>query len=1096
MIAPILHLERRQLMLSTVQYVNPSPNLQKWELGSQLGAGFENKIFDLISKQLLGYFQQGIRIHQTPASGDGGKDIIIDSSGTPIPMFGMEIGKSDHQAFKVYVECKSSDNEKIRLEKVLGNVTRVKEDSIDFFILVTNTTITPYAYCKFEEELSLYNIRFILIDQHLLNLYLRNCGTVIGTPPPLEKPCMICTEYQVLSGMSDGRNTYEIFIVCRNYTETKKLCSFRLLTDRNWNAEDAKWSSVMEPLSGFSKKITVVRAYNDGISDLLFQLQAGDTECEIHIQTLHAKQMVVPPLVGAERKKCISYFVSELPQNKGLHLYYIWGETGIGKTRILQEIFKELDGTNIDIAFLRSGKKNFLQELERFLKKHGYLSEESTYHTLTEMLRACRHEYRRALLFIDDCHNAKDSLLDALQISIDYLAPVSIIVCGRTDQRAGSTKFYSFVQWTKENKEGFTLSPLTDEETRSLIRIMINKVPEFVLQKIRTSSQNNPLFIIQYIEYLLEANLATIINRNTVGILNVSTFNSKPYIPEGIHEIYTDRLNFLMSQAGGAALQAFLLTLSFMGGAMSMDDVVRFYDEDTSMLEDLISRNFVQIGENGEVRFVHESMFLFFRKRLFAQRKLKKQVAQILLNSKYFLFTKLGELDRGRIFLWDGKRKEARHCFEPSVQQLREIRNFSAVQIDISIYEYLFDILDLYKNDTSETELLKKIFLARIYIALHHYNPVIAVNECSRAIEMVETIKALNGSFGDIKRMLWEQKAHAQINSGYLADGEVILNELQSQWLVSPESWNNSTLFDMFDRLCAIYIKYNCWHLAYNYSRLSQRVADHEDDENLQVMVHRTRSKLYFYSDPQESKKCMLRAKEGSTKRINASNEVSLMIWEMTHDPKCPWGEVEEKAGKLLSLALSKNYPAIIIRLYMVLAVAALKMDERKGSFERTKDFISKGIDSSIQFGIPTYIWQFYNLAAILDMKAKMDCDSAYRSLETVYSLLAKQNLLYLGNLDLCYGNILALSNIGFFLRFNRFETDFYRKLSRLTYKDSLQECDFNCRKPACGYFCSDATEALRKQYVLASQQHLLFTKASPNYLLRDEETGYFIILS
>lgn len=1086
-------------MLSSVYYVVPSPNLEQWNLKESLGSEFEDKIFHLLSRQLQSYYKSGVKISQTPSSGDGGKDIIISSPGIPVPVCNLTIRAENANPFRIYIECKSSNREKIRFEKVIGNISRIKEDPVDVFILITNTTITPYAYSQFSNELASHGIAFKLIDQHILNLYLSLQGMKIGGQPVLQEPNELGIEYQIATGMEHGRDVYDIFLLCRNYTQMRKKSSIRLLTDRNWDINDPKYDFVLEPYDSCARKISVKRVLNNGIDDLLFQIATEQEETEVRIQIPDAEEIVTPPLVGKERWKCIDFFSNHLTTDKNFQLYYLWGEAGIGKTRILQEIFGQLDGRNYDIFFLRMGIKLLLPELNRFLKKHGYVTKNCSCSSLTDLLKKCRHEYRRVILFIDDSHNAEDQLFESLKALVGRDLPISVVICGRTDQSAGSAKFYSFVQWTIENQPGFILQPLSNDETRNLVRIMINKVPKFVLNKICSASRNNPLFIVQYIEYLLETKLAVLINRNTVGILNVSTFNAKPYIPKTIHDIYEDRLSFLLRQPNGQVLFNFLLVLSLVKEAFSREDVIQFLGEEDPSIDTLFYRKLVRTDENGTVCFFHESIFQFFKNKLFQDKKLHKRIAHLILSDKSFLLAKLSELELGRIHLWASQRKQSQKCFESAINQINSIENYSNISIDLEIYDYLYDMLSLYYRTKKAEEVIPKILAARIYIALHHFNPMIAVNECTKALHQLTASLAIKDT-SYIKSIILEQKAHALLNSGRLADGEEVLKELQSWWLVTPDQFNNLTLFDMFDRLCGLYIKYNCQALAYNYSCLSEKIASNINDPKVNIMVYRTRSKLYFYTNPSESQHCLLyvreMVKEALTRRVDVTNETSFLMWELVHNPSCQWDVIEKEAEKLLVECLQNNYPAVAIRLYMILAVTAYHAERSQTNFAQTNRYIQKGIDASIRFGIPTYIWQFYNLSAIVASRTKADCDTVLRIFQTVYAMLDKQNLLYLGNLDFCYGNLLAISNIGFFLRLNGFETDFYRKLSRLTYRDSSQSCDFNCKKPSCGYLCSTSTDFLQMQYARAAKKEILFTSATPEYLLRDDETGYFIVLS
>lgn len=111
---------------------------------------------------------------------------------------------------------------------------------------------------------------------------------------------------------------------------------------------------------------------------------------------------------------------------------------------------------------------------------------------------------------------------------------MTLIICGRTDFSVGDINYFSFVHWsrTENSKYCFDIEPHGDEETKSFIKVLIDGIPEYALNKLFNLSMKNPLFIVQYIEYLLDCNLVKLQNRNTVGIININQFHSKCFIPK------------------------------------------------------------------------------------------------------------------------------------------------------------------------------------------------------------------------------------------------------------------------------------------------------------------------------------------------------------------------------------------------------------------------------------------------------------------------------------------------------------------------------------------------------------------------------------
>jgi hypothetical protein len=112
-----------------------------WQLGDDLGFGFEEKIVNILTGQVRSYIESGARIFPTPRKGpDGGKDLIITSPVDLHAILGKDFYLEGRKEIKIYVECKSSDKTRIAREKILGNISRIKEEKPDYFLLVTNAS--------------------------------------------------------------------------------------------------------------------------------------------------------------------------------------------------------------------------------------------------------------------------------------------------------------------------------------------------------------------------------------------------------------------------------------------------------------------------------------------------------------------------------------------------------------------------------------------------------------------------------------------------------------------------------------------------------------------------------------------------------------------------------------------------------------------------------------------------------------------------------------------------------------------------------------------------------------------------------------------
>ena len=166
-------------MLSQVQHVNNEQIIQNWHLGDLKGIPFENHIYRVLLRHMEEY-QGKVLVYDTPSSRDDGKDIIIKSTTDIHDLMGHNFYLRDFSEITIYIECKSSDNDNISWNQLAGNIARIENDNIQYYVVVTNTTLVPYTYYQFAKSAKEKNIDFYLVDQTLLIPYLLRQNACIG----------------------------------------------------------------------------------------------------------------------------------------------------------------------------------------------------------------------------------------------------------------------------------------------------------------------------------------------------------------------------------------------------------------------------------------------------------------------------------------------------------------------------------------------------------------------------------------------------------------------------------------------------------------------------------------------------------------------------------------------------------------------------------------------------------------------------------------------------------------------------------------------------------------------------------------------------
>lgn len=1018
-----------------------------WRFNDIDGHQFEDDIYNAILKELKQHIDDNeVRVMPTPGSNDGGKDIIIYSS-IDFILFGTEFKILDRDIITIYIECKCT-NKQLLFDKIIGNVVRSGEANIQYFVLVTNSTINPSTYKSIENQLKIKNdsIQFVLIDQYLLAKSINSRHTdIFGIIP------MYCNtsgqddsfylEYQISPFNIDNKNGYEIDFLFRNYGDIDYNCKLELATNINWTMNERTLNFIVTPNRGISKVIHLENASSDELNSLIFNVQYNNNGSILEIESINLTETFIPPFIGAERYDVCEKLYRHISTCQDVNIYSIWGEAGIGKSRIVFEAFngKQHNLSLIDKfeCYLQHNNENVIKRIIDFLYKKHYITEKDySIENFANTICQCTHSVKTALIIIDDFHHASKSFIEQIKLVYKKTTSVKIVICGRTDFSFGSNDYYAFINWTSENfKKGenyWEILPLQEAETAALIKIMINRIPDDALKMLQEKCNNNPLFITQYIEYLIGEKLVYVVNRNSVGIIDLAKFNAKKYIPDKISKIYEQRIKHLKSKDNFEELFQLLLVIAVYNGEIAHKTVLKYFD-DLTLIGELVDSRFL-IFKNNCYRFIHESFCLFMQELL---KKYTFKISKYILSKHNDIARTFSKYHLGRLYLWAKENDKAAEQFKDMISIiLNQSDNISNISIKMESYEYLNDIYTLYKNKKGQSELLKKVIKTRIYITLHHLMPYNAVLECDHFLNIISENQYLKDDTTFYSDIL-AQKAHALMNSGKNFDGFLILNELQSKWILNKCNVANDALFDVFDRLLASYIKFNVVDIAKNYAALEMNVAKYQKDKQLEIIANRTHAKLFHFLD---YKQCIYHLDEVDkivqkypSPRLETNNKLYRMIVQLTYGKIDDYCKAIEEINSIINFATNNDFHRAIIQGKMVLAALLLLFD-RTEEIKAATTYINAAINNSVAFGINSYLWQLYNLMAIAQTKMNFPTDTIKETFHTVFEILRNQDLTYIGKKDLCYSNVLAISNIGIFYNHHSTQDVFNSIMSRITY--------------------------------------------------------------
>lgn len=1075
-----------------------------WLIGDDLGKPFEDNIYKYILMLCKG--NKKINIEQTPPVNDGGKDIILNFTGDSLTIFGITFKNNGNEKSTVYIECKSTDSKKLRREKFVPSIDSVVNSSrkIDYFVLLTNSIIQAKDHYYAKQALENNEIKFVLIDQYII------ARQLTLDPFPLftnfnfyEGNDYFYLEYQVYKSEA-YEDSLEIYFVFRNYSSAPKEYTLSLMTNLNWITNSCQDRLLVDPYDSFAHEITLKYKNGSDYYDIVFSVLDGDKNRSLVISNPGLSPQYIPPFIGEQHKKAVDYIASSLQSETPNKLFCLWGDAGVGKTRITSELTKVISDYNFDIfsCALKPTNKSSVKEIYSFLEKKGYISPGccNDVTDFKETILSCQDIIKVAVIIIDDFHNSSKQLMDQIQDLKSHSAPVVLILCGRSDYSAGNTNYYTFVEWTnyslRKNKTVWNIRPLKTEDTKNFIRCTLQNIPEAVFDSLQKNSQNNPLYIVQYVEYLLDAKIAYLESENTVSIYDIYKFKLIDFLPKKINEIYEKRVLFVQKAGKERKINffTFLLILVMYNGQISEIDARKF-DPDISKINFLEERRFIK-KHNHFYTFAHESIKIFLTKRLMNDIKLQKKLGKEMLSHKDEV-SSFPEFMKARLYLWTDQYDLALKGFEPIMSAVSSENNFSNISIDTSIYDYIDDMLEIIKKSEEYKEVAKKLINTKIYITLHHFIPINAVRDCNKCLNFISEVPFLKDDWKLINSIS-AQKAHSLLNSGMNFEGLLLLNELQAKLLRDKDSFNYQSMFDIADRLCAVYIKFNCYSIALEYSNIEIKIAEENKDDSLLAIAYRTRSKLFYLKDLNECQNSLNMVdnhlKKSGSARIELNNRIYRSIVNLSDTNLENESYLIDKVEGMAREAWDNNFHRAYIQSHLVLAALYLKRG-KEGDLLTSEQKAKTAMDYSVRFGIPGYLWQLYNITALINIRLHKSKKEIDRNFCCAYNILRAQNMLFIGKKDLCYSNILAISNIAYHFRHNCTQRVFYSHMSAISFFHEEYSDD---NTTTMSKQITLEKESLDRLYEITNSEFpiLLFCNEPERPLLRDDVTGYFIALT
>ena len=643
--------------------------------------------------------------------------------------------------------------------------------------------------------------------------------------------------------------------------------------------------------------------------------------------------------------------------------------------------------------------------------------------------------------------------------------------------------------------ENLHINSLDLKECEMFIKSIVKDIPSDVLRKLTNVSNGNPFYIVQFIEYLLEINFATLLNRNTVGMMNINTFSSQKYIPRKIEQLIEKRQQGLLQLKEGKRYIDFLKILSLFGISAPEEILDEYWGtQNSEMLEPLFCKHYLAYDDDGNIKFDHETLYLFYAKEM---KQCILKISKLVAENHQEIMRYLNDFTRGKILFYAGQYAEAEKLFSPILNDVRNAENISSANLSREYFEYMEEVYQLAKRNKNHI-LQEKIVQASVYIPMHTMDYGTTINAIDNAIDKINKNHSSNIK---LRNSILQLQAHAELTAAKLKQAEQLFLEMLAEERLDSNNFSPENRFDLFDRTASLYTRYNHQFLAQKYNSLSEKIAYEQNDPKLICLSIMMKAKIHYYNDTNLSIQHMQHAKtimaNNKSYRIYCHNNVALVGANALLEASKGYHfkEYINDVKSLLAEAIDNNYSFIIIRCNLLLA-ALYYLTEENNSIELSKKYIDDGINASIRYGCEKLMNFFYNLKAVISIREGYSPEITLEYFETMLSFLYKQNLLFLGNLDFCYGNIISITNYAKFIYNYGNEQLLYGFFNKLSYYQSNKVCDFECSKrKKCYYSCSKNIKVFKKNIQQIEEKKLIFLDTKYQYPLYDPHTGYYIVV-
>jgi AAA ATPase domain len=1088
-----------------------------WPLADLDGFDFEDEILAVLACD-YDDTRDAIRLLKTRRTGDGGTDAVVRST-IDFQFFDLPIRLGGRHEVTLFIQIKSSKHMRLTLKDFSASLVQTKGEKSDYYVLLTNSTVTPSVLYEVQEACRAKGMIFLLVDQFLLGPALsRRRGHRIRVPEiqQLRTPIV---EYQFSKSESDTRQHVTIDMFLRNFSAAEQEAEIFLQSDIGWKLPEPRLQRRLAPADALSIRLEATRDDPGAGRELDVVVAFEDRRQEIIVPWRHAEETFTPLLAGERNMRLIADLTKFIDQRRGLAVAVITGEAGVGKSRAIEEVRKlreapgviflrgHFDAAKPDAAFTDINRTLHAWDgRDRRLRVGVEAIDQSIAGLLSFIDKVdCRPQL---VIIMEDLHYADAEVLDALATRISRpcrqgSGAVTLILTGRNDHTFINRHFFTFLDKAQMASDLDAIrfaevERLTDDEAAQVVRSTIADCPDSACARIVQLSMNVPFNIVQVIQYLLDTKLAAVKNRNTVGIVNVYRFSLMSELPDSIETLILKRLESLKVYPFFDAVREFLLVASQFGYHIPRQVYDVMLDGwDLDEIDDLLSaRRFLNRPGRDFITWDHENIL-----HVFGKLSENEDIAPIVgrrLRQNPQLFGHLPELERGKVAAMAGDDVLAQQYWSQMISDVIAIENLSTNSLRKEYYKFLPKLVHLFRRTDRPIVDSVKACLAYAYLGVHHLPLQKGAESCAEARAMLigRTDRRSGKEDGHFKDLggavvygvtcLKQLEARAAVNMGQLRRADRLMAEVRCDLTRSSEMRADANILaEHYTTLSDLYNLYNHRWLAEQYLEFLFEVAETAESGQLLSLAKIHRAELDLLVDRERcvelNREALDFTRARGTGRHLTLNGLAIGLAEL---PMIANDEVlllaaADKALSHLECCVMKQYSSSVPRAHRLLAAIQFQLGRfNRTAFRAALRHNTLALDSAIRYGAGLDLWRIHNDRAIILARCGEPSERVREQFETAVEHLRLCNLTFVGNRDPQSANLIVVANYIKFLA-KTSERRVHTFIDELTWYD----------RPG-----SLSTSEKSKLIAGVIKNHVIFQTSELRWLLRDPETNFVLV--